>query len=168
LHDPETINSDDDIHTVDLTIIPTNVTYPPSEGTSESASELLFEALSACANLHPDPASPGSDEGHATAPGAGGWITAENMNDFLDADGNFVGASALGPAPGTSHIRVDGVEGVQTMNDLLDAEGNFVGVRVLGPGAGTVHIREDEGEEEVEPVNGAHEHEEETKWRRTS
>jgi chloride channel, nucleotide-sensitive, 1A len=114
LHDAETINSDDDIQTVDLTIIPSDVTYPPSEDSEttaapQSSATLLFEALSACANLHPDPDSPSSDNGQPT-PGAGGWITAENMSDFLDTDGNFVGVPALGPGAGVVHAREDDSE----------------------------------------------------------
>jgi nucleotide-sensitive chloride channel 1A len=110
LHDPDTINSDDEIQTVDITIVPSEVTYPShatangTEGPVGSAS-LLFEALSACANLHPDPISPGgSDQEVDTAPGAGGWITSENMADFMDADGNFTG---LGPGAGTVRLRDD-------------------------------------------------------------
>jgi chloride channel, nucleotide-sensitive, 1A len=113
LHDPETINSDDDIQTVDLTIIPSDVTYPAPEdsetATPQSPASLLFEALSACANLHPDPESPGSEDEQA-APGAGGWITAENMSDFLDADGNFIGVNALGPGAGVVHAREEDSE----------------------------------------------------------
>jgi nucleotide-sensitive chloride channel 1A len=110
LHDPETINSDDEIQTVDLTIIPANVTYPTPEAAegaaTPSAGTLLFEALSACANLHPDPES-GSDEDAEPAPGTGGWITSENMAEFMDADGNFVGLPTLGAGAGTVHARDD-------------------------------------------------------------
>ncbi|KAL9629917.1 MAG: hypothetical protein Q9204_005005, partial [Flavoplaca sp. TL-2023a] len=71
----------------------------------------LFSALSACADLHPDHDSNSGfridDEG-APFPaseavytpidglpppmlGSGGWITAENVGDFLDEEGNFRG-----------------------------------------------------------------------------
>jgi nucleotide-sensitive chloride channel 1A len=108
LHDPETINSDEEIQTVDISIIPSEATYPTeatANGTEESvgSAALLFEALSTCANLHPDPSSPGgSERGESTAPGAGGWITSDNMADFMDADGNF---SVLGPGAGTVRMR---------------------------------------------------------------
>jgi len=110
LHDPEMVNSDDEIQTVDITIIPSELMYPSQATvnvTEEPASSalLLFEALSACANLHPDPASPGgSDQEEDSAPGAGGWITSENMAEFMDGDGNF---TSLGPGAGTVRLRED-------------------------------------------------------------
>jgi nucleotide-sensitive chloride channel 1A len=123
------INSDDEIQTVDLTIIPTDVTYPTAEETTNSTSEtpspttLLFDALSACANLHPDPASPGSDEeDEEPAPGAGGWITAENMADFMDADGNFIGISPLGPGAGVIHARPGEDDEREPINGHEDSE----------------------------------------------
>ena len=127
LHDPETINSDDEIQTVDLTIIPSDVSYPTAEeitSSSESPSpgSLLFDALSACANLHPDPASPGSDGEPEIAPGTGGWITAENMSDFLDADGNFVGISSLGPGAGVIHAREEETEEVNGADETKDTK----------------------------------------------
>ena len=112
----------------------------------------LFEAVSACSSLHPDPASPSSsaadlcedpptdDQDGAlwqTAPaeglpppmpGSGGWITAENVGEYFDEAGNWRGQG-------------------------------------LGPGAGMVRLRE----EEPADVNGdgAAGTTEETKWRRT-
>ncbi|KAK4138349.1 hypothetical protein BT67DRAFT_412622 [Trichocladium antarcticum] len=49
-------------------------------------------------------------------PGSGGWITAENVHEFFDAEGNWIGA---------------------------EEEGGMSGE--LGEGAGTVHGREEEG-----------------------
>lgn len=128
-----------------------------------SQAQLLYTALSKCANLHPDPPSLGSGEedvappniifegdaqapystlnsaahGQQTAlppamPGSGGWITAENVNDYFDDEGNWRGAG----------------------------EG-------LGEGAGNVRRREDDdggvnGNGGAEGIEG-----EETKWRRT-
>ena len=70
-------------------------------------------------------------------PGSGGWITAENVGQFFDEEGNWRG-------------RREGVDG----------EGTRAG---LGAGAGSVRTREeDEGEEDK--GDGV---EEETKWRRT-
>ena len=119
IHDPETVNSDDEIHTLDLTIYATDTSPPPSQaGTAEEGDEpvpnavkALFDALSTCADLHPDPASPDSNEAEEdTAPGAGGWITSENMGDFMDEDGNFAGMGSLGPGAGTVRTREDGEE----------------------------------------------------------
>ena len=108
----------------------------------------LYNALSACANLHPDSISPSSSTGPGdneedvpsfeyeavdglppAMPGSGGWITAENMNQFFDEEGNWRGGG-------------------------------------LGPGAGTVRERENDDEEGTgtSEVNGP---DGETKWRRT-
>ena len=119
--------------------------------TNASPIQDLFSAVSACANLHPDPASPSSsaadgvegEEPPAIAyesvdglppamPGSGGWITADNMHEFFDEEGNWRG------------------------------EG-------LGPGAGIVRGRDEEDEEEAQ-TNGDGESADgpdETKWRRT-
>lgn len=73
---------------------------------------ILFSAVSSCANLHPDPQSPGSsgptspdqrfggigdsaDSAYQVLPdglpppmpGSGGWITAENMHEHFDENG---------------------------------------------------------------------------------
>ncbi|KAJ9640071.1 hypothetical protein H2199_006305 [Coniosporium tulheliwenetii] len=156
LSDTETTNSEDDIETLEITLIPTTTSTvdeavitsipnptasatsdatPPLEqerGATESTSPIraLFTAVSACADLHPDPAT-GSDEEEdpqATMPGAGGWITSENMHEFFDEEGQFIGGGTLGEGAGTVRGR--------------DEENT---------GAGAA--REEEGEE--------------TKWRRT-
>ncbi|MCJ1369794.1 hypothetical protein MMC20_001006 [Loxospora ochrophaea] len=145
-HDPE--------GTVSLTLIPSTVLNPASispliegaEDRSEQCAEAplqtptqaLFAAVSACANLHPDPVS-GSDEELDTdnvglpleyqstntagglpppVPGSGGWITADNMNDFFDEDGNWRG-SGLGPGAGIVRERedIDGVDGDEAHSD---------------------------------------------------
>ena len=50
-------------------------------------------------------------------PGAGGWITSENMADFIDEQGNFVGLrGGLGPGAGITRGR-DGVEGMDGEDD---------------------------------------------------
>ena len=96
----------------------------------------LFTALSNCSNLHPDPVdpndqdeadlpdsalfqagmiAPGSVSGGLPPPmpGSGGWITAENMNEFFDEDGNWIGGDdeqeeeALGPGAGSVRPRED-------------------------------------------------------------
>ncbi len=96
----------------------------------------MFTALSDCSNLHPDPVdpedqdmtdlqdsalfeagmiAPGSASGGLppAMPGSGGWITAENMNEFFDEDGNWIGGDdepeeqALGPGAGTVRPRED-------------------------------------------------------------
>lgn len=96
----------------------------------------LFTALSDCSNLHPDPidpdeddesrlmqaglALPGTSDGSLPPPmpGSGGWITAENMHEFIDEDGNFI-----------------------EDDDQMDVVGETT--EELGPGAGTVRSHPD-------------------------
>lgn len=58
-------------------------------------------------------------------PGSGGWITADNVHEYFDADGNWIGPDAeevggedLGDGAGTVHARDEGVNG----HDADDAE----------------------------------------------
>ncbi|KAK5084352.1 hypothetical protein LTR05_005428 [Lithohypha guttulata] len=110
--------------------------------TSENEPQLtpvqaLYKALSDCSDLHPDPAQdedmeesgmsrlipaglaiPGTTDGSMppAMPGSGGWITAENMHEFVDEEGNWIGgddeeqedAQNLGPGAGTVRSRPDG------------------------------------------------------------
>lgn len=74
-------------------------------------------------------------------PGSGGWITADNMNEYFDEDGNWIGGG-------------EGEEGQPGEE--------------LGPGAGTIRGRDEidgDGNEddEVGGIDG-----DETKWRRMS
>lgn len=113
LYDSENSNSEDDIETADVSIVPF-----PSEDTdaaslsdghkttsdlsSEDAVKALYDAVSDCQNLHPDSHEEDDEEngtrqpvlGIAGAPGDGGWITSENMAQFMDSNGNFIGFGA--------------------------------------------------------------------------
>ena len=162
-------SSDDaDPESLSITIVPTASALPvPAGGQADAELETednpeqtpvqaLFNALSECANLHPDPveegdeedggsrlirsglAMPGDDSGGLPPqmPGSGGWITAENMHEFIDADGNWI----------EDDNEADGAEAEDS----------------LGPGAGTVRTRDDGQDDDEE--NG----EDETKWQRTS
>ncbi|KAF2841247.1 hypothetical protein M501DRAFT_989785 [Patellaria atrata CBS 101060] len=126
LHDTETINSDDDIDTVELAVVPsstpttasaTEIAAAPqgvlnTDTTEDNSTQALFNAVSACADLHPDPVSDDEEGVGSTAPGAGGWITSENMNQFYDENGQFVGGAALGA--GAGNVRsIDAVDGAQ-------------------------------------------------------
>lgn len=128
-------DDDDTFDTIQLTLIPppssTDLSFPAQEGgAARPEHEKLFDAITACQNLHPDPADedddddddaaayadrivfesavdgtsegieglPGVFRGTATGglpppmPGSTtGWITAENVGDFFDADGNWIG-----------------------------------------------------------------------------
>ena len=138
----------------------TPIPATPTETPTTEPIQELYTALSACADLHPDPGTPGSDDeganiifegdtgenyttlsnGQQTAlpppmPGSGGWITAENVGDFFDEEGNWRGQN-----------------------------------QSLGEGAGSVRRREDDDDADEEGVgvdgNGIADGEE-TKWRRT-
>ena len=110
----------------------------------------IFEALSRCADLHPDPEDEDEDEemddeeGPAPAlggmtgisgfPGGGGWITADNAHEFegqFAVDVEEVGDGViLGPGAGTRRAR-DADAG-----DTVDGEGNG-GQRETGDGEGS-------------------------------
>lgn len=125
----------------------------------------MFTALSNCSNLHPDPddeeemGAGGEGEGIAGSvlyqsgmlmpggtdgglpppmPGSGGWITAENMHEYFDEQGNWIG-----PEDGDSMVEDGGEDEAAP----------------LGPGAGTTRHRDGEDTE----MNG----DDDTKWRRT-
>ena len=97
------------------------------EMTSETPIQALFSAVSACANLHPDPLSGSdaepeieddipsfdyqindsvSDGLPPPMPGSGGWITADNMGEYFDEEGNWRGRG-LGPSAGIVRERED-------------------------------------------------------------
>lgn len=152
--------------TVSILIAPTTALTTEQPVTEYSAStdgtsahgdvKLLFDSLSKCADLHPDPANPDSDEeggeGGAAGgglaalmgmagggmPGSGGWITSENAHEF---EGQF------GDEDGE-----DGDDGGE------DGEP----IQILGPGAGVRRAREDGQAEDEEQANG------DGKWQRTS
>lgn len=139
---------DDESEISELTLVPA----PPADGDTQTAAKLLFEAISTCSNLHPDPADDedADDDGEdrivfesnpefesvegftgvlrgstngglpPPVPGSSGWITAENVHEYFDEDGNWIGEGGVG-----------------------DAE------EELGDGAGRVRNRDESGE-----VNG--------------
>lgn len=130
-HDPES--------TFAVTLIPTtsaNVEVPssPPPDALPSPTQLLYTALTECSNLHPDPDESNSENegpdimygddqllssGMALPPpipGGGGWITADNVNEFFDEDGNFrpravANGEALGPGAGAVRSREEDGEG---------------------------------------------------------
>lgn len=113
---------DDDTNYIDLSLIPT-----PNADLTKPSIQVLFEAVSACSDLHPDSAPeegdtldgaenepsmisrditceginglPGvfrgaSDGGYPPPfPGSSGWITADNISEYIDKDGNWIGDS---------------------------------------------------------------------------
>ncbi|KAF4763675.1 hypothetical protein N7455_010896 [Penicillium solitum] len=153
---PGAPTEDDEEECITLTVVlPADATLQePVEAETDTPTQQLYNAVSACSNLHPDPVEQGDEDDDEDGPkfisagehegvfqlgngdlpppvdGSSGWITAENMDQFFDADGNWIAAGEPPSFP-------------------------------LGPGAGTVRARE--GENGVEE-NGD---EDETKWRKT-
>jgi nucleotide-sensitive chloride channel 1A len=137
LHDKELTNDDEDIQTLTLHLIPkvTSSTedsvatngHTETEGTANGASatngtaaKALFEALSACADLNPDPKDE-DEEGEGAEmpePGAGGWITADNINEFMDDNGNWTGPQIPVLGAGAGQVRTREEAG----NEQEDAE----------------------------------------------
>lgn len=126
------------------------------QGPAASPAQKLFEAMSSCADLHPGAeddeddtdriivdtsVDPDALEGFTGVlrgatdgglpppmPGSGGWITAENMHEYFDEDGNWIGRDGEG-------------------DDTAPVEGE------LGEGAGRTRGR-DEVEGQGDGVNG--------------
>ena len=97
----------DEFGMAELTLIPPPAETKPAAAPTVTAAH-LFAAISDCSNLHPDPVQEGSnyddddddddyyyynsDDGGLPppVPGSGGWITAENVDEYFDGDGNFI------------------------------------------------------------------------------
>lgn len=142
---------DEDLVFIQVRILPQSIeTYQevtadsePSQTNGDAAStsnpaQALFKAIADCQELNPDPPEEGDDEYDETAPGATGWITSENMQDFLDESGELrlpQGATVLGD------------------------EGSQEPSWPLGQGAGRSRTAD-----ELDTEDGA---DEETKWQRT-
>lgn len=132
----------------------------------------LFKAITACSDLNPDPVEEDDEddeydddrivfEGDAIEgfqgvfagsnsgglpppmPGSSGWITAENVHEYFDEQGNWIG--------GDEEVEVE-IEG--------EEEGGVSGE--LGEGAGTVRRREDV----EDPAGGGEEKEEQGESKR--
>ncbi|KAK3704637.1 hypothetical protein LTR37_013736 [Vermiconidia calcicola] len=141
--------ADEDLVFVQLRIEPTTIEaheaptedsahWQPNGHGSESPAQALFKAISDCQELNPDPPEEGDGEFDETAPGATGWITSDNMQDFLDENGEF---------------RMP--EGVT----VVGAEDEVAETEALGEGAGRTRTAAE--------VDGADGVEDEAKWQRT-
>ncbi|EFE37570.1 conserved hypothetical protein [Trichophyton verrucosum HKI 0517] len=176
----ENMDEDVDEDSISLTIIPLSgpATQPTDQETSaeeedkktQSQIEALFEAVSACSNLHPDPVDQDdedryedADEGEEFHQQLQGSALFQNGLIF---PGNNTGG--LPPAlPGSG-----GWITAENAHEYFDEDGNWKGGEEapLGAGAGTVRPREDDDEGMNEA--GASNNEngtsgDETKWRRT-
>ncbi|CEJ59998.1 hypothetical protein PMG11_08595 [Penicillium brasilianum] len=165
---PTAPTSEDDIEQcITMTLVPPELTAEQraareeNDEPVETPTQALYDAVSACSNLHPDPVEPGDEDededgeskhaffqfgqegmgsfdGDLPPPvdGSSGWITADNMHEFFDEEGNWIGEGEPPSFPG------------------------------LGPGAGTVRTREEENGD-GEGRDGEEGEGDETKWRRT-
>ncbi|PNS16507.1 hypothetical protein CAC42_241 [Sphaceloma murrayae] len=102
--------SDDELETLELVLTPSQSSSTSTGGESDAEpvsteSEIagLYAAVSACADLHPDPDPDDDDAGAGGSMmtmlmagagdvdlGSAGWITAENMHEHMDGEGNVV------------------------------------------------------------------------------
>ncbi|KAK5164489.1 uncharacterized protein LTR77_009695 [Saxophila tyrrhenica] len=92
--------ADEDMVFIQLRLIPTSVSVQLEEDSTALNGEAtttpvqkLFKAISECQELNPDPVEEGDEDGEGgfdeTAPGATGWITSENMHEFVGEDGEL-------------------------------------------------------------------------------
>ncbi|RMJ21010.1 hypothetical protein PHISP_08118 [Aspergillus sp. HF37] len=160
-------DEDEEEHSITMTLVPPPQNQAGAEDTAvdedqldkpaETPTQMLYDAVSACSNLHPDPGVDEDDNGAGGLLGSGlvgagvgdgglpppvegssGWITAENMHEFFDDEGNWIAGGEEPTLP-------------------------------LGPGAGTVRERESEDEDDGgnQGAENAEGQSDETKWRRT-
>ena len=147
LSDPYGMIEDVESETLELTLIP---------ATSLGNVQQLFDAVSNCSNLHPDPAVedndvddadgdsriifegsvgyeglgrlPGIQQGASDGglpppfPGSGGWITADNVSEYFDEEGNWIGeGNGLGEGAGRirtrDEVEANGVNGTDLHKD---------------------------------------------------
>jgi nucleotide-sensitive chloride channel 1A len=136
---PGAPSADDEEECTAFTVVlPTDATaQATADGEeAETPTQQLYGAVSACSNLHPDPVEPGDEDEEDDGPkfisaeehegvfqlgdgglpppvdGSSGWITADNMDQFFDADGNWIAGGEppsfpLGPGAGTVRARED-------------------------------------------------------------
>jgi chloride channel, nucleotide-sensitive, 1A len=133
-------DDDESFDPLELTLIPSNTTddvasIDPLNGQRATA---LYNQISACSNLNPDPNAENEDEeeedfadrivfegealeglpgafmGDANGglpppmPGSSGWITADNVHEYFDEEGNWIGEEGVSGELGEGAGRVRG------------------------------------------------------------
>lgn len=122
---------------------------PSDDHSPQPPALAMFTALSNCSNLHPDLADddddqaaslqnstlfqagmimPGNTSGGLPPPmpGSGGWITEENMREYFDEQGNWIGGDsageevALGAGAGTVRPREEDHDDAADENAATD------------------------------------------------
>ena len=112
LREPSQNSIEEDPISIEMTLVPASGSEGASNGSTASASnddlvKSLYEAVSACTALHPDPVEEDAEEGADSIPGAGGWITADNAGDYFDEEGQFRGFGEVGQEAGSTRPRED-------------------------------------------------------------
>ncbi|RYP05299.1 hypothetical protein DL764_003897 [Monosporascus ibericus] len=155
-------NDDETFDPIELTLIPykdaaqdqSSTEGPTAAPLNRERANALFNQISACSNLNPDPRDEEEEEEdeadriifegeHETLegftgvlrgdtsgglpppmPGSSGWITADNVQEYFDADGNWIGgdgaAGELGE--GAGHVRTRGDDDVNGANGHDDED----------------------------------------------
>jgi chloride channel, nucleotide-sensitive, 1A len=141
----------DEPSSLQLTIItPLPIATSESNGSgSKTHTQQLYDAISACSDLHPDPFVEDEDDEDGVdriifehdavegfngvlrgasdgglpppMPGSSGWITAENVHEFFDEEGNWIGdeedeeggelGEGAGRVRGRDEVEEDGTNG---------------------------------------------------------
>ncbi|KAI0881083.1 regulator of volume decrease after cellular swelling-domain-containing protein [Annulohypoxylon maeteangense] len=146
---------------IELTLIPfkalpegqSSTETPVIDPVNNERATALFNQLSACSNLHPDPQDeeddamegdggdfdsiifegnveneaieglPGAFRGNVNGglpppmPGSSGWITADNVSQYFDEDGNWIGGEGVSGELGDGAGRVRGRDEVEEDGD---------------------------------------------------
>jgi nucleotide-sensitive chloride channel 1A len=158
-------DDDESFEPIELTLIPSKAASNDDSSTidplNSQRTNALFNQISACSNLNPDPRNededdeddefnadhiifegsaeqgddidglPGVLQGHLSGglpppmPGSSGWITAENVNEFFDEVGNWIGQTGVSGELGDGAGRVrdrdeaekDGTNGHEDVGD---------------------------------------------------
>lgn len=152
---------DDTFDTVELTIFPPAPSPSSDSGADaqpEPESQRLFDAISECSNLNPDPAGEDDDEDGSEYDGMNDRIIFESSAEAQEAVAGFTGVyrgagngGLPPPMPGSS-----GWITAENVHEYFDEEGNWIGEEEgvsgqLGEGAGRVRGRD---ETEGEGLNG--------------
>ena len=143
-------DDDEGFDPVELTLVPYKGNQPSDaspvvDPLNSERTTALFNQVSACSNLNPDPRDENDEEeddadriifegdhealegftgvlrGDASGglpppmPGSSGWITADNVHEYFDAEGNWIGeegvSGELGEGAGRVRTRDDGTDG---------------------------------------------------------
>ncbi|KAI2470830.1 hypothetical protein F4781DRAFT_159329 [Annulohypoxylon bovei var. microspora] len=159
---------DEGFDPIELTLIPYKA-VPKEQSSTETLTvdplnseraNALFNQVSACSNLHPDPQDdedegegedsfdrivfegnaegdaieglPGAFRGDVNGglpppmPGSSGWITSENVNQYFDEEGNWIGQNGVngelgdgaGRVRGRDEVEEDGANGQENGDDV--------------------------------------------------